>query len=201
MRLRPFVLVLMLGICPAAATAQDFGVLESAETIDRGNFKFKVNPMLIFGEDGADSRGGLTLLAGYGFTRRFDVEGGVALYSGITIVGATAEAWLVRDRQIDVSAAAGLHFRRGDETPDTTAFDFTVIASKHVAPRLEIYGAFDSAFESIDNPGSGSFKTFHLIPGIEYRLATDLDLVAEVGIGLNDAARHYFGAGLAYYFR
>ena len=31
-------------LAPAVARAQDFGVAESAETIDRGTFKFKANP-------------------------------------------------------------------------------------------------------------------------------------------------------------
>jgi hypothetical protein len=36
-------LVASLTAVPAAARAQDFGVLESAETIDQGNFKFETN--------------------------------------------------------------------------------------------------------------------------------------------------------------
>jgi len=37
--------------------------------------------------------------------------------------------------------------------------------------------------------------------GIEYRLAEDLDFVAEVGIGLSDDSANYISGGLAYYLR
>ena len=38
-------------LAPAAAGAQDFGVMESAETINTGNFKLSVNPMFVFPDD------------------------------------------------------------------------------------------------------------------------------------------------------
>jgi hypothetical protein len=41
----------------------------------------------------------------------------------------------------------------------------------------------------------------HFVPGLEVRLAENLDLVAEVGLALNDNARHYIGGGLAFYIR
>ena len=47
MRFRLLVLSFVL-LLPTVSFAQDFGVMESAETIDRGNFKFRVNPMLFF---------------------------------------------------------------------------------------------------------------------------------------------------------
>jgi hypothetical protein len=39
------------------------------------------------------------------------------------------------------------------------------------------------------------------VPGIEYAISQDIDLVAEVGIGLNDDARHYISGGIAFYLR
>jgi hypothetical protein len=41
----------------------------------------------------------------------------------------------------------------------------------------------------------------HLVPGIEYRLADNLDLLFEVGIGLNDDSHNYLSFGLSLYLR
>lgn len=204
--MRLFRLVLLLAFCfslgLSTAQAQDFGVAESAETIDRGNFKLRANPMFIFGKDGGDGDTGVALLAGYGFTDRFDLEGGVALYDGLRLFGANGEYWIVKNGGLDVSGIVGLHFARGDRTLDTTGVDAILLASGHATRRLDIYGALDLAFEKItDDRFDDSFRTVHLVPGIEYEINRDLDFVAEVGLALNDEARHYFSAGLAYYFR
>ena len=60
--------------------------MESAETINQGNFKLRANPMFLFGK-GADSDVGVAAMLGYGFTPRFDLEGGVAIYDGVTFFG------------------------------------------------------------------------------------------------------------------
>src|SRR5690606_19132963 len=126
---------------------------------------------------------------GYGVTDRFDLEGGVALYDGFTFVGADAEFWLVQDAAgtnlFDMSVIAGFHFGNGDTTLDTRAFDLAFLVSKRVDERLELYGGLDIAFESIRNPGIDySYTPVHLVPGIEYRVAEDVDLVGEIGLGL-----------------
>jgi opacity protein-like surface antigen len=199
MRLRILVSAVMFSfLLPAALHAQDFAVMESAETIDRGNFKFKVNPLNVFGRDGGEDEPGVVWMVGYGVTNYFDLEGGVALYDGVTIFGGTAEVWLVRN-PLNVSAIGGLHFHRGDNTADITGVDFTLLASKHLTPRFELYGALDTAFESFDN--NGSFRTVHFVPGVEVKLGEDVDFVAEVGLAVNDDARHYISGGLAFYVR
>ena len=49
MRFRRLALIAAVAVlAPAAAGAQDFGVAESAETINTGNFKLSVNPMFVF---------------------------------------------------------------------------------------------------------------------------------------------------------
>lgn len=186
-------------LAPAPAQAQDFGVMESAETINRGNFKFRLNPMIVFGKEGEDHEVGLAALLGYGFTSSFDLEGGVAIYDGVTFFGANAEVWLLKERPFDFSVAAGLHGRTGDNTTDLTGIDLTFLASGPVSPRLELYGGIDLAFEGIGD--EADFKTVHLVPGIEYRINDSVDFVAEAGLALNDAARHYISAGLAFYIR
>ncbi len=199
MRLRILVSAVMFSfLLPAALHAQDFGVMESAETIDRGNFKFKVNPLVVFGRDGGEDKPGVAGMVGYGVTNSFDLEGGVAIYDGETIFGGTAEVWIVRN-PLNVSVIGGLHFHRGDNTADITGVDFTLLASKHLTPRFELYGALDMAFDSFEN--NGSFRTVHFVPGMEVKLGEDLDFVAEVGLAVNDNARHYISGGLAFYVR
>ena len=196
---RLFVCLTAILVLPVAAHGQDFGILESAETINKGNFKLRVSPLLIFGKNGEDDELGISILAGYGFTRNFDIEGGVTFLDGVTFWGANAEVWLVKEQPLDFSIAGGFHHRTGDRTENLTGLDLTFLVSGHVTRRLELYGGLDIAFEGIGD--ATDFKTFHLVPGIEYRITESLDLVAEAGIALNDDARHYIAGGLAFYIR
>lgn len=190
----------LLGV-PAAARAQDVGIVESAETINKGNFKIRGNPMFVFGRNDEDNRTGIAALLGYGFTTRFDMEGGVAFYDGLTFVTANAEFWVVKHAPLDVSVAGGIHRRfREDSDDDYTGLDLTFLASGHVNPRLELYGGVDFAFEGLRSD-TGNFTLAHLVPGIELKISDSLDLVGEFGIALNDSSRHYLTAGLAFYWR
>lgn len=183
---------------PMAAFAQDFGVAESAETINVGNFKFTANPILVFTD--SEDEGGVAFKFGYGFTPRFDMEGKAAIYDGFTFFGADAEYWLAKGGGLDVSASAGFHLGRGDQRFDTTGIDLTFIASGKIAPRLDLYGALDFAFESIDDIDV-NYDTVHFVPGIEYSISDDLDFVLEFGLALDDDASHYVSGGLAFYLR
>lgn len=197
------VLSLLLAVSPVAY-AQDFGVMESAETVNKGNFKFRVNPLIQFGRHGGDSDASVAALLGYGFGRRFDLEGGVSIGDGVRIFGATAEFNLARNRKVNFSVIPGVHVRRGDRAIHTTGIDLIALASRRVTDRLDIYGALDMAFESADEDRFGpnaDFNTFHIVPGLEYKLHQDFELLVEFGIALNDEARHYLAGGLAIYFR
>lgn len=196
---RLFVCLTAILALPVAAHGQDFGILESAETINKGNFKLRVSPPLIFGKNGEDDELGISILAGYGFTSNFDIEGGVTFLDGVTFWGANAEVWLVKEQPVDFSIAGGFHQRTGDRTENLTGLDLTFLVSGHVTRRLELYGGLDIAFEGIGD--ATDFKTFHFVPGIEYRITDSVDLVAEAGIALNDDARHYIAGGLAFYIR
>lgn len=197
--MRALLLAVCVVVLPAVTYAQDDGVLNSAETINRGNFKLMVHPMLIFGEGNLDNTAGITLRGGYGFTRNFDMEGKVTFYDGVTFFAGDAEVWVARS-PIDFSVGGGFHFANADGPGDYKGLDFTALASGHVARRLELYGALDTAFNWFNNSG-GDFRTFHLVPGIEYAISDNLDLLVEVGIGLNDRAAHYLSGGLAFYIR
>ena len=180
-----------------AASAQDFGVAQSAETINVGNVKLLANPMPVFGKDGSDGEAGVGLGIGYGLTDRVDVEGRLGLFENVQFYGGDVEFGLVQGRPYNISATAGGHVTDADV--DTWgAFDLTLEASRHVTPKLEIYGAFDFAHEFAPDD---AYQTMHVVPGIEYAITEDLDFVSEFGIGLNDDSFHYFTAGIAYYFR
>ena len=198
-RLRIALFAAALFIQPVLAHAQDFGVMESAETIDRGNFKLKVNPMFLLGDNDTT---GIAGALGYGFTPRFDAEFSLAAYDGRTLFGGNAEYWLLKgNRNIDISASLGFHYANSDFS-DQTGIDLTGIASHHVTPRFDIYGAIDMAFNKFrDDFPDNNYTQAHLVPGIEYKLHDDLDLLAELGVALNDDSAHYVSVGVAYYLR
>lgn len=205
--LRVSALILGVSLClPALVRAQDFGLMESAETIDQGTFKLRVNPMIVFGKEdqGQDTEPGVAAMVGYGITDRLDLEGGVAIYDGFTFAGLNAEYWLLRDpareRAFDMSVIGGVHSGRGSDTADTVGFDLTFLASKRLTDKFELYGGVDIAFENLTDSDE-SYTPIHLVPGFEYGVTPNFDLVGEFGIALNDEARHYVSGGIAYYFR
>lgn len=199
-KLRLVLLFACLLVIPAAtSSAQDFGIMESAETINQGNFKLRANPMLLFGRHGGDNDLGVAGILGYGFAPRFDVEGGVAIYDGVQFFGANAEFWVVKESPLDFSVAFGLHRRTGDLTVDFNGIDLTLLGGGHVSPHLELYAGLDFAFEGFGVPGD--FTQALLVPGLEYKVNDTIDLLAEFGIALNDNTRHYVSGGIAVYFR
>lgn len=183
---------------PCVAAAQDFGVMNSAETINKGNFKLTGNPIIVFGKGAADNDIGISVSGGYGFTDRFDAEAKLAVFDGLTYFGADAEYWVVKGQKVDFSVAGGFHLGNGDGV-DTNGLDLTFLASGKVAERLELYGALDFARNKIKNTDF-DFTTAHFVPGIEYRISPKLDFVGELGLALNDDASHYFSVGFALYF-
>lgn len=199
----PWLILSLVLALPPVAHAQDFGVMESAETVNQGNFKLRINPLLFFGKNGGDNDASIAAVVGYGFTRHFDLEGGVALGDGVQIFGATAEFNVVSDKSVNFSIIPGVHVRRGDQVLHTTGLDLVLLASKHATRRLDLYGGLDMAFETVndDRFSDADYNTFHLVPGIEYKVQRDLELLVEVGIALNDSSRHYLSGGIAYYFR
>lgn len=173
--------------------------MNSAETINKGNYKLMANPIVVFGKGNADNEIGVALVGGYGFGSRFDVEAKVALFDDITFFGADAEYWLVNDKPVHVSVIGGFHLSRNGGS-DSKAFDLTGLASGKVAERLELYGGLDFSRISLDN-SSFSYSTLHLVPGIEYKINPKIDFVTELGLALNDDSSHYFSIGFAYYVR
>jgi hypothetical protein len=198
-----FLLLAGLLCFPGLSSAQNFGVLESAETIDQGNFKLLATPIFVFGKHGGSGDNHIVLGAGYGFTPRVDGEFKVAFGENTTLFGGNVEYWMLKNDPIDLSAIGGVHFQNNDFPNDVLGLDATLLASKHVARNLEAYGALALAFNRFieDRPFDRGFTQAHLVPGIEYAISEQLDFVAELGVGLNDSSRHYFGVGVAYYIR
>ena len=190
---------LALSVSAAPASAQNF-LMNSAETINKGNFKIAGFPTVLFGEDGADDEFGIGTRFGYGFTDNFDVEGKLAFFDGFKIYGIDGEVWLVKGRT-DVSVAVGFHKADVDGGFDSTAIDTALLLSGHVADRLELYGGVSLSFEDIDDVDDSDFTRAYIVPGIEYRVSDEIDLLAEFGIGLNDDSPNYLSAGLAFYIR
>jgi hypothetical protein len=76
--------------------AQYIGVLQSAETMDRGTFKLMLAPIIVFGKDGADNEIGFAARGGYGFTERFDAEAKLGFFDNGTFIGVDGEYWILR---------------------------------------------------------------------------------------------------------
>ena len=201
---RSLLLLLMLAVFRVpGVTAQDFGVMESAETIQRGNFKLVGYPMFVFGEDGADDELGIVVRGGYGFTDRFDAEIGAAFYDDVTFLGINGELWLVRavpgTSGLNLAARGGFHLAQNDGE-DATGISLAALLSSRVTPRAEILGALDYSQTFRDEPLE-DFSMLHLVPGVEYALSRNLDFLAELGVGLNDDSANYLSVGVAFYLR
>jgi hypothetical protein len=194
-----FSFLMLMALAPSAQ-AQNI-LMNSAETINKGNFKIGVFPTVLLGEDGADNNWGAFGRFGYGFTPRFDVEAKLGLFDDLKIYGLDAEYWVVRESPLDVSVSLGLHKADSDFGADSTAIDTALLVSDHVTSRLELYGGLSVSFESLDDVPDSDFTRAYVVPGLEYKVSDQLDLVAEVGVGLNDDSPNYVSFGLALYLR
>jgi hypothetical protein len=210
MKIVRIVYVVIFSLCFALpAVAQYVGVLQSAETMDRGTFKLMLAPIMVLGKDGADNEMGVAARAGYGFTERFDVEAKLGFFDHGTFVGVDGEYWIFgrkeRNSSIDFSLTGGLHWMLGsDNRYDTMGFELTPQLSGNMSENLELCISLDASFESIKDAPAGaddSFTRLHLVPGIEYRLSDTFDLEVEFGIDINDNSSNYVGAGISYYVR
>ncbi len=186
--------------CAIPALAQDFQ-FQSAETIDKGNFKLGAYPLRMFGKNGGSDSTGVATRLGYGFTDRFDIEARLNFFDELKMYGGDAEYWIVKGRPVDVSVSAGFHKSDFDSGVDSKAFDIAGLLSSKIAPNLDLYGGVNASFESLDNVSDSDFRRVYLTPGLEYRVHRNLDLVVEVGLGLNDDSPHYLGAGVSFYVR
>lgn len=197
------VAVASLALCATApASAQNF-LFNSAETIDKGTFKLGAYPTLLFSDDDVvddEDTFGVATRLGYGFTPSLDAEAKLAFFDGFNMYGADLEYWLVKGA-LDVSLSGGFHLVDSDAGADSTAFDMAAIVSGRVAGNLDLYGGVSVSLESLDDVSDSDFTRAYLVPGLEYKLHPNVDLVAEFGIGLTDDSPNYFGGGISFYIR
>jgi len=50
-------------------------------------------------------------------------------------------------------------------------------------------------------PVDGQYETYYAVPGVGYHLTHNLDLLAEVGVGLNGESDNYVSGGMSWFFR
>lgn len=198
--LKKFIIILVaalfLAVAAAPVSAQQV-LMNSAETINKGNLKLAVFPTVLFGKNGGDSLWGVAGRFGYGLTPSLDIEAKAALFKGLNYFGVDLEYWFLKGNNFNVSAALGGHMTDAKSGGDSKGIDAALLASTKPAKNLEIYGGLMASFDSIKN--GDNYTLLHLVPGIEYRISEDLDFLAEVGIALNDNARSYASVGLALY--
>ena len=174
--------------------------MNSAETINEGNFKLAIFPLVLLGKNGGDPIWGVAGRVGYGLTARFDIEDKGALLKDLRYFGADAEYWLVQGKNVNVSVALGAHLTDSQGGADSSGIDASLLFSTSPAKLLELYAGLKLAFDSFKDSDE-SFTLAHLVPGLEYRLSQDLDFLAEFGLALNDHSRSYISLGLALYLR
>lgn len=196
----------------SSAWATDFGVMETAEPIEPQSFKLVGFP-LMSDRDGSDDQGAIALGLGYGLGNGLDVEVLAARSDIATTLGADLEwnAWTA-DR-VRLSLAGGLHGADLDAGGSARGLDATAIFTFTPMDRLDLNAAFDGSFEDVSgganaDPGlpqrwrtDNEFETAYVVPGVEYQLTHNLDLLAEGGLGLNNESDDYLSAGLSWYFR
>src|SRR5215468_8348213 len=161
---------LFLAVLTVPARAQTF-VMRSADTITQGDLRFSAFPVGLFGRNGGPDRWGGAATLGYGITDRVDLTGRLGAHKAL-VTGA----------------------------PDSTAVDVSMLMGGRVSPSLRVSGGVTVSFESLDDQRrSTNFRRVYLLPGFEYRINRNLDLIAEFGAGLNHDSPHYLTVGFAVY--
>ena len=189
--------VMFFATATAVLSAQSV-LMNSAETIKKGNLKVAVFPTVLFGKNGSDSVFGVAGRAGFGITTRIDIEAKGAFFKGLNYFGADIEFWLIHQQKLNLSVAVGAHMTNVDIGADSSGIDASLMVSTAPANRLELYGGFKLAFDSFKNSDINQ-TLMHLVPGIEYKISDELDFLAEFGLGLNENSRSYASVGLALY--
>jgi hypothetical protein len=91
----------------------------------------------------------------------------------------------------------GAHKALVTNAADSTAVDLSMLMGGRVSPGLRLSGGVSVSFESLDHVSNSGFTRAWAVPGVEYRINRNLDLVAEGGVGLNHNSPHYFTVGFA----
>ncbi|MEN8154632.1 MAG: hypothetical protein ABFR75_11485 [Acidobacteriota bacterium] len=195
------ILFLIITLLLTSATLFSYqGVLmNSAETINPGNFKLAIFPTMIIDRNGGDNIWGVAGKGGFGLTRNIDIEAKGAIFKNFNYFGFDLEYWFYRGRNINVSAAFGWHMMQSKIGSDSSGIDAAFIASTKPSKKLEIYSGIKLSFDTVKN-SNRNFTLAHIVPGFEYRITSEIDFLGEFGISLNDSTSNYLSFGFAYYF-
>jgi hypothetical protein len=200
-----------LALC-GSASAAEFAMMETAQRINEGTFKLSGFPVVIDREDADTTETGFAVGLGYGLPYNLDVEGQVAGYDDGVYAGADLEwnAW--RNNRMAFSIGGGVHGADLEDSGSAVGVDGTLIFSYNPIERLALSAALDAAYDDVNDrdagvpadarfPTDGQYETYYAVPGISYLLTRNIDLLAEVGVGLNGDADDYVSAGASWYFR
>lgn len=208
MRMRTTLMLAAGALCALPAFAADFGVMETADTVRPHDFKLIGFPMAIRSGERGDEERGFSGGLGYGILPNLDIEAHVASFSDITYYGGNSEYMFYGGHHVTVSAVSGAHYAHSD-FGNLWGLGFTSIGSYALPalPKLKFNGAISLAWDkpdlnaaqAIDN--NDPYYSAYAVPGVQYRLVRDLDLIGEVGVGLNHDSSDYASAGISYYFR
>lgn len=203
------ILALAAGLaCALPARAVDFGVMETADTVIPGDFKFLAFPLAVRDGPRREVDTGINVGIGYGINEPLDVELQVGVYDDFNYFGADLEYAYRENRPLELSVGGGVH-RVDSDFGHPYGFDITHIASYTTAsiPSLRLIGALDAAYERTDayyaqsiGAKDEAYWVAYAVPGLQFRVNERVDLIGEVGVGLNNDSNDYVALGLSFYF-
>jgi hypothetical protein len=195
-------------LCALPVLAVDFGVMEAADTVEPRDFKFIAYPLAVRNSPRHAQNSGIAVGLGYGIIPNLDIEGQMATYDDITYYGGDAEYTFLNRYNVEASVSSGARFAHSDFGTQRS-LDLTHIATYTLPadPRFKFNGALDLAYNDPDSRYSQTvgigdrYVTAYFAPGAQMRITRNVDVIGELGFGLNGHSDDYAGAGLSYYFR
>lgn len=190
------------------ASAVVFGVMETADTVIPGDFKFLAFPMAVRDGPRREVDTGINVGLGYGINEPLDVELQIGVYDDFNYFGLDLEYSYRENTPLELSIGGGVHKVESD-FGYPYGFDLTHIVSYTLesVPSLRVIGALDAAYEVTDpyyaqsiGAEQESYWVAYAVPGAQFQVNQRVDVIGEVGVGLNDDSNDYVALGLSFYF-
>jgi hypothetical protein len=194
--------------CVTRAFAVDFGVMETADTVIPGDFKFLAFPLAVRNGPRREVDTGINVGIGYGINEPLDVEFQIGVYDDFNYFGVDVEYSYREMTPLELSIGGGAHKVESD-FGYPYGFDVTHIASYTMEsmPSLRLIGSLDAAYEVSDAFYAESISAHdkrywvaYAVPGLQYQVNERVDIIGEVGVGLNKDSDNYAAVGLSFYF-
>ena len=195
-------------LCALPALAVDFGVMETADTVIPGDFKFLAFPLAVRDGPRREVDTGINVGLGYGINEPLDVEFQIGVYDDFNYFGLDLEYSYRENRPVELSIGGGVHKVESD-FGYPYGFDLTHIVSYTFAsiPWMRLIGSVDASYEITDAYYAQSigaharrYWTGYAVPGVQFQVNERVDVLGEVGVGLNDDSNDYVGVGMSFYF-